>query len=389
MLLSHTDPANPGLSRGSPGAVASHTATAGPSPLRANGLLGVLCVSFCLSFPRPALLHRRADQLLNQWFDARSREWYEKATFLVLGDRGRALALFISVQKKHGTRVETRGHEARKSRRLHFSPGQIPPGFQPQQHSPSPALSLQSPRSFGNPSSTSTDGTATWLHRPSHHDGYLLLRRAYLQVGRIFAWLLAPTSLPDDNLETAATASDQHASKKKTIFVLLSPSELNARHFPSGHNVADQSTLLGPIIADAHSMTILRRGASKSGCAARLLNALNAFFQASGGKCSSLTQLVVAIPSSGARSAELVMGSRGLYRHHYYRLRGKAYCALGISSPSGRRTPDECRPASSLAAVNPASPAEWSTLHDFLFFLLSDGEGIGAPHSAGFLGTEA
>lgn len=239
------------------------------------------------------------------------------------------------------------------------------------------------------PSSTSTDGTATWLHRPSHHDGYLLLRRAYLQVGRIFAWLLAPTSLPDDNLETAATASDQHASKKKTIFVLLSPSELNARHFPSGHNVADQSTLLGPIIADAHSMTILRRGASKSGCAARLLNALNAFFQASGGKCSSLTQLVVAIPSSGARSAELVMGSRGLYRHHYYRLRGKAYCALGISSPSGRRTPDECRPASSLAAVNPASPAEWSTLHDFLFFLLSDGEGIGAPHSAGFLGTEA
>lgn len=315
MLLSHTDPANPGLSRGSPGAVVSHTATAGPSPLRANGLLGVLCVSFGLSFPRPALLHRRADQLLNQWFDARSREWYEKATFLVLGDRGRALALFISVQKKHGTRVETRGHEARKSRRLHFSPGQIPPGFQPQQHSPSPALSLQSPRSFG---------TATWLHRPSHHDGYLLLRRAYLQVGRIFAWLLAPTSLPDDNLETAATASDQHASKKKTIFVLLSPSELNARHFPSGHYVADQSTLLGPLIADAHSMTILRRGASKSGCAARLLNALNAFFQASGGKCSSLTQLVVAIPSSGARSAELVMGSRGLYRHHYYRLWGKA-----------------------------------------------------------------
>lgn len=174
------------------------------------------------------------------------------------------------------------------------------------------------------PSSTSTDGTATWLHRPNHHDGYLLLRRAYLQVGRIFAWLLAPTSLPDDNLETAATASDQHASKKKPIFVLLSPSELNARHFPSGHYVADQSTLLGPIIADAHSMTILRRGASKSGCAARLLNALNAFFQASGGKCSSLTQLVVAIPSSGARSAELVMGSRGLYRHHYYRLWGKA-----------------------------------------------------------------
>lgn len=209
------------------------------------------------------------------------------------------------------------GPESRleKSRRLHFSPGQIPPGFQPQQHSPSPALSLQSPRSFGNPSSTSTDGTATWLHRPSHHDGYLLLRRAYLQVGRIFAWLLAPTSLPDDNIETAATASDQHASKTKTIFVLLSPSELNARHFPSGHYVADQSTLLGPIIADAHSMTILRRGASKSGCAARLLNALNAFFQASGGKCSSLTQLVVAIPSSGARSAELVMGSRGLYRH--------------------------------------------------------------------------
>lgn len=260
VLLSHTDPANPGLSRGSPGAVVSHTATDGPSPLRANGLLGVLCVSFALSFPRPALLHRQADQLLNQWFDARSREWYEKATFLVLGDRGRALALFISVQKKHGTRVETRGHEARKSRRLHFSPGQIPPGFQPQQHSPSPALSLQSPRSFGNPSSTSTDGTATWLHRPSHHDGYLLLRRAYLQVGRIFAWLLAPSSLPDDNLETAATASDQHASKKKTIFVLLSPSELNARHFPSGHYVADQSTLLGPLIADAHSMTILRRG---------------------------------------------------------------------------------------------------------------------------------
>lgn len=258
---------------------------------------------------------------MNQWFDARSREWYEKATFLVLGDRGRALALFISVQKKHGTRVETRGHEARKSRRLHFSPGQIPPGFQPQQHSPSPALSLQSPRSFGNPSSTSTDGTATWLHRPSHHDGYLLLRRAYLQVGRIFAWLLAPTSLPDDNLETAATASDQHASKKKTIFVLLSPSELNARHFPSGHYVADQSTLLGPIIADAHSMTILRRGASKSGCAAQRSQRLLPGFR---GKMFFSDAIGRGDPVVGCESAELVMGSRGLYRHHYYRLWGKA-----------------------------------------------------------------
>ncbi|KAK0749524.1 hypothetical protein B0T18DRAFT_108062 [Schizothecium vesticola] len=184
--------------------------------------------------------------------------------------------------------------------------------------------SLQSLRSFGNLSTT--DCTATRLHRPSHHGGYVLLRRAYLQVGPIFAWLLAPTSLPDDHLKSAATVNDQRAGRRKHHKTgeghprPPASSEPDARHFPSDDYVADQSTLFGPRGADAHSMNIapwgfqIRLRCSAAQRSQRLLPG----FQGKGVFSDAIGRDdPVAIPSSGVRSAELVMGSRGLYRHDY------------------------------------------------------------------------
>jgi hypothetical protein len=96
--------------------------------------------------------------------------------------------------------------------------------------------------------------------------------------------------------------------------------EPDARHFPSDDYVAGQSTLFGPIIADAHSTNIAPWGFQiRLRCsAAQLSQRLLPGFQGKGVFSDAIGRDdPVAIPWSGVRSAELVMGSRGLYRHDY------------------------------------------------------------------------
>ncbi|KAK1836971.1 hypothetical protein QBC39DRAFT_96 [Podospora conica] len=116
----------------------------------------------------------------------------------------------------------------------------------------------------------------------------------------------------------------------------------------------------------------------------RLLTALGVSLQPSKGNWSSLTQLVATIPSSGERSAELVTGSRWLYWPWAGTPDFVAHSASRVPADSGH-------PASVVQQPCGIEHIRLSGLlcMFFLSLLLSDREGIGAAHSAGFLGAEA
>jgi hypothetical protein len=153
VLLSHTDPANPGLSRGR---CQPHSHSQAAAAARKRPCWRFVCQlrPLFLSSSPPS---STADQLLNQWRDARSRERYENATFLVLVDRDRAVALFIYLSRSMGP--ESRRLEDTKRRESKDRKACALMSDEPD--------SSRQVRSRGPPGSSTTPRNNVRPHRPS------------------------------------------------------------------------------------------------------------------------------------------------------------------------------------------------------------------------------